>query len=316
MSGRRDAVRTVPGLLELARAQHGVVRRDQLRELGVDAHDVGQQVAARRWRSYGPLVVVLHLGPLPRQAEIVAGRLHAGAGSLVAAWTALEVQGLIRWFRPSVHVLVERGTTLPRLPGLVVHESRRLDLGRDRDTRWFVPTVRPARAAIDAAAWTGPAETAVALLAATVQQRITTVEALRTELAAAGAVRHRKTMRLHLGDIAAGSETLGEIRAVRLLAAAGLPTPRRQIPYRRNGRLVRLDLEVDLPDGTVLVLEIDGPDHDEEPARARDALRDLDNLVLARPTLRITPWALRHRREQLLVRLIAVRRAAQLRAAS
>ncbi len=90
--------------------------------------------------------------------------------------------------------------------------------------------------------------------------------------------------------------------------------PRRQTPRFLNGVLRRIDIEIDLPDGSVLVLEVDGPDHDAADRRAEDSLRDLDNLVEGRVTIRLTPWALAHRSRELIARFTAVRIAAERRA--
>ena len=315
MSGTRYVLDVVPGLRELARRHEGITTRAQLRTLGVSSDHVAEQVRAGRWRTIGPHLVVLHTGAVSRSAQLGATLLHAGPDGALAAWTGLQQAGLRRWERAAVHVVVARGRTVAPLPGLVLHESRRFDPHLDVDPGAPLRSLRPARCAIDAASWTPRADTGVALLAATVQQRITTVADLRDELSAAGSIRHGRHLREHLGVLAAGADTLGEIRLGRLLQAAGLPAPRRQQVVRVRGREGHTDCEVDLPDGSVLVLEVDGDDHNDERARVLDSLRDLSNAAATRPTVRVTPWALVHRRAELLAALRAVREAAQARAA-
>lgn len=314
MTGAAHAWESVPGLLEVARRQRGMASRQQLRELGIDDHDVRHQLAARRWSLASPLVVALFTGRIPRDASIWAAALHCRPGALVDAWTALEVYGLRRWERPDSHVLVARGRTVPRASGLVVHESRRLDPEVDRDPRFALPVVRPARAAIDAASWSNRPAHAAGLIAAVVQQRICTPADLRAELANAGLIRFRARILGSIDEVTGGADSLAEMRIGPILAAAGLPAPRRQTPHVLDGVVRRTDIEVELPDGSVLVIEVDGPDHDAVERRADDTLRDLDHLAADRVTIRVAWWALTHRRVQLVARLSAVRRTAEAKA--
>ena len=93
--------------------------------------------------------------------------------------------------------------------------------------------------------------------------------------------------------------------------AAGLPAPRRQV--RSDGR--RHDLEVTLPDGMVLVLEIDGPTHDSPESRWADASRDAGVAAVGKLQVRIPAFAVRHQQLEVVTRLVAIRRAAEARAA-
>jgi hypothetical protein len=316
MSGSRHALDLVPGLARLARAQDDVVSRAQLRDLGVDADDVAEQEDALRWRCVGPHVVVLHRGGISRDAAFRLALLHAGEHAALAAWSALERYGLRRWERPALHVLVERGRSVPPLPNLTVHESRRYQPERDAQLWRGLRSVTRARAAVDAASWERRPDTGVALLAAVTQQRVCAAAGLRSELESAGAIRHRRHLAVHLGVIADGADTLGEIWVARILREAGLPAPRHQTPVWVDGRRCRTDCEVDLPDGGILKLEVDGDDHDDLRARAHDSLKDLASAADGRPTVRITPWMVRHRRPALVAALRAVRIAAEQRVVS
>lgn len=315
MSGRRDVLDSVSLLAELAAQYDGVLDRAEVYDLGLTSDQITWQVGARRWRTIGAHVVITHLGPLTRRADLRIANLHAGPASALAAWTGLEVAGLQRWERSDTHILVPRGAAVPTLPRLTVHESRRFSPESDVVVRAGFRTVRPARAAVDSAAWTRRPDEAVALLAAVVQQRIATVEELRVELDAAGGVRHRRHLSEHLGELDDGAEALSEVRLGRILEAAGLPRPRRQEHIALRGRSGRLDAEVDLPDGGVLVIEVDGPDHDDVRARAIDTIRDIANAGRRTVTVRITPWAMRHRATELVeafrqLRLASARRRA------
>ena len=94
MTGRTRPLDHVPGLRELARSQHGVARRAQLGELGIDRDHVRSQVAARRWQTLGPQVVVLTTGTLTRAQQMYAGWAHVGPDGRLAGFTTLEQLGL------------------------------------------------------------------------------------------------------------------------------------------------------------------------------------------------------------------------------
>lgn len=77
-------------------------------------------------------------------------------------------------------------------------------------------------------------------------------------------MRHVKIMRAILGDISGGGHTLAEIDLAPLARRAGLPPPRRQVLRREpNGKKRYIDAEFDLPDGSTLLVEIDGTGHVE-----------------------------------------------------
>lgn len=303
MSSSRHVYDLVPGLSALSEQYGAVLDRDQLRALGVSATHISRQAAALRWQAVGERVVILHRGRLSRAEQVRCAWLDAGPLAAVCAWSTLEVAGLVRWERSDVHLLLPRGTRVRRRRGVVIHESRRYDPDSDVVDRPWFRTVRAARAAVDAASWTPRADTGVALVAAVVQQRVATARDIGAELLVAGQVRHRRHLLDHLGLVESGAESLAEVRVGRLLHVAGLPPPRRQVWVTLAGGRRRLDLEVDLPDGTVLVIEVDGPDHEDVRARAVDSVRDLGNVAQGKITVRITTWALRYRRLELIAGL-------------
>ena len=115
---------------------------------------------------------------------------------------------------------------------------------------------------VDAAVWSRRPRTAVALLAAAVQQRLSTAARLRAELDVTGQVRHRRLLQACLIDIEGGSQALSEIDFVQLCRRAKLPPPTRQVKRRdRHGRVRYLDACWVLPDGRVITVEVDGAIH-------------------------------------------------------
>lgn len=293
---------SVAGLRDLARRQHGVCSRRQLAGLGLTEGHIRSQVLARRWRELAHDVVVLHRGPMVREARRWAAVLAAGTVPVaLACWTALELHGLQGWHREPIHVVVPRGNKPARFEWLVVHESRRHDAA---DVAWRagLPVHGVERAAIDAAAWQPSWRTASGLMAAVVQQRLTTPDAVLGELERAGRIRHRRTMQLALLDVVGGAQSLEEIDFARLCRRAGLPEPMRQERRRdARGRVRFLDVEWRLRGGGRLVVEVDGVGHMEREQWYDDLLRDAELGSDARTVrIRIPAGAARHEPERVL----------------
>jgi hypothetical protein len=282
MHGRPFTAQQHPELARLARAQASAVTRGQLSRIGIDDDPVRFHLRGERWREVAPGVLVLHCGPLPLATLRWVALLAAGPCAALAAWTAIELQGVRGWSRPGVHIVVPRGRHVPALPGVVVHESRRHGPA-DIAEYDGIPTHRLERAAVDAASWSGQVRTACGLMAAVVQQRLSQPERLRVAVDEAGRIRFRKQLFWALVDIEGGAEALSEIDIARLCRDAGLPEPVRQrVRLDVHGRRRYLDAEWDLPDGGVLILEIDGIGH-MDPTRWYDDLMREAELVIDRP---------------------------------
>lgn len=267
----------LPGLEQRSRRQAGVLTRAQLAAYGVDSHAVAAQVVARRWATIGPVLVVMHRGPLTRSAHLWAAVLNAGPAAGLSAWTALQQWGLKGWDRELVHVVVPRGQTPAPLVGVQIHESRRHSI--DDLLR---PEGRPAahdapRAAIDAAAWEPSLRGGCGLLAAVVQQRLARPQALLEALGKAGRIRHRRVLAATLSDIIGGADALSEIDFVKFCAGANLPAPNRQsVRLDMHGRRRFRDVEWRRPDGRLVIGEIDGMGHMEAGRWYEDLMRDAE----------------------------------------
>jgi hypothetical protein len=280
-------------LAELADRQAGVLTRSQLRVAGFGWDQVETAISARRWRAFGRNVVVLDNAPLsPAQRKWVAvllpGKLCALAGPSAAAHAGLE-----GFETAQVHVVVPHGTHAAVPPWVKLHESRRFTES-DIDEAAAPPRTHVARSVIDAAAWSRSPRRACAILCAAVQQRLTTPDRLAAELAAAGRVRHVAIMREVLGDIAGGAHTLAEIDLGKLAHRAGLAPPQRQ-SFRRDpdGGLRYLDAEFGLPDGSLLVVEVDGRGHLEVQKWMDDLDRQNEVVIDGRTVLRFASLTIR-----------------------
>ena len=261
-SGRLTA-RSWPmsGWEQLARAQEGMLARRQLTPLGMDADRVRNQLAAQRWQARSSTVISTFTGPLTFRHQLWLGVLHAGEHALVGGLTAAAVHGLQHWDRPEVTVLVPYRSDVSRVSGIrFVRTRRAMSLLRDRTHQ--IPMTRVEPAILMAAAGQRSTRTAAGLLAAAVQQRLTTAERLIDWLVRLRPLRHSRLLRGALTEIAGGAQSMSELDVGRMCLRFGLAPPRRQVRRRDAGGRVRFtDCEWTLPDGRTVVLEVDGSFH-------------------------------------------------------
>jgi len=259
----RLAGATREALRELGQRQDEVVRREQLLDLGLAQHDVIYMNESHRWQTDADgLVVVLHNGPLTQRQQEAVAVLAGGRLCALAARTAAARGGLVGWNAELVEVLVPRGTTYPalRLVEVKVHESRRFTADDVHPASWPA-RVGIERALVDAACWSRRPRTACGVLAAGVQQRLTTAERLMPEVEKAGRVRFSRLLMKALVDIAGGAHAMSEGDFVRFCARNGLPKPQHQRVRRDSkGRRRYIDAVLVGPAGEVKV-EIDGALH-------------------------------------------------------
>jgi hypothetical protein len=283
----------------IAQAQEQVLSRAQLRAVGWTDAQIDHEIRYGRWHAPAWGVVALQNAPLAYDQRLWLGLLHAGDGAVLTHLTACRRAGL-EWKgdEATIHVLTPKGDLVDPLDGFFFHQTRR------PYRRWVVPTTSgPPRLRIEhAALLTAERDRyirlAVGLLAACVQQRLTTAEKLLVAQPAIRKLRHGAFFSLALGDIAGGAQSFAEIHVGELCQRAGLAQPARQaIRLDTDGRRRYLDCEWELPDGRVVVLEIDGSFHLKVGAWWRDMKRERA-VVLSRSTvlrcasieLRLEPW--------------------------
>lgn len=255
-----------PALARLAREQCEVARRDQLAAAGVPEGRIRHQLDVRRWQAVGPVVVVLHNGPLTPDQHLWVVVLAARTGDTpagLAGRSALAKDGLERWPAPQPEIVVPRGAR-PALPAdwpVTVHESRRFTAGD------LHPTARPhrtrvERSAVDAAAWSTTARAACGLVLAACQQRLTKPDRVLTVLEDQGKIRYRHLLGAVLNDASGGAQALTEVRLGTVLRRAGLPQPGRQVVrLDGEGRRRYVDAQVTAPSGRSILIEVDGAVH-------------------------------------------------------
>jgi hypothetical protein len=296
------------GLADLAARQCGVLTRDQLSAAGMTRDQIETALRARRWRALGRRVVVLHNGALTDEQRLWAAVLLPMKPTALAGLSAATSAGL-RGFEPErVHIVVPHDTRTNAPAWVQIHESRRFSAADI--VAGSPPRTGAARSLVDAAAWSRWPRRACAILCAGVQQRLATVQQLGVELEIAGQVRHAAIMRDILGDIGGGGHTLAEIDFGPLAKRAGLGSPKRQHPRRdSDGRVRYLDVLLALPDGTELVVEIDGRGHLEIDTWTDDLDRQNEVVIDGRPVLRYPSAIVRLDGDRVVDQLIRMRLA-------
>lgn len=251
-----------PTWRELSAHQSSMISRRQLMELGVDRFFVRNQVAAERWALRSSMVVSTTTGELTRTQTMWLGVLHAGERSLLGDLTAAELAGLARWHRDEVTVLVPDDTDVDDdVPGVVFARTRRRLAGMQEPSSGL-PRMRIEPAILHFAAYQRSHRTAQAVVAAAVQQRLTTPSSLLHWIDQMRPLHKAPLLRAALADIAGGSQSMSELDVVRLCRDHGLRQPDRQVRRKdADGRLRFTDCEWRRGDGSVLVLEVDGAFH-------------------------------------------------------
>ena len=307
MTGRTRPLAVVDGLLPLAQRQLGVVSRAQLAALGVTRHHVRRQVEAQRWAVVGPRVVVLMTGALSREQERWVAVHHAGTGSALAGRSGLEHLGLRGWESDTNHLVVPHDTRVPPLPGLALHRTRVLE---PHDVR-IVQGIRcttAARAAVDAASWERSTRSATGIVIAVVQQRLVTPSEITGVLDARPLLRHSVAIRAVLADVGAGADSRAEVDVAHLMRRAGFRKVRRQVVITTPDGPRRVDLATELPDGSLLIVEVDGPHHADARQRRQDAVKDAAAVAAGHRVLRIPVVDVRTDPHQVLAQLRAIHR--------
>ena len=132
------------------------------------------------------------------------------------------------------------------------------------------------------------------MLAAVVQQRLTTAERLLALLETSGPIPYRREMRLALADIAGGAEALSEIDFHRLCRRYKLGTVLGQrIRRDGTGRKRYLDGEIVSPRGGRVFFEVDGAHHLEVESYGQDMSRGNELVIAGQAQLRFASIAYR-----------------------
>ncbi len=290
---------------ELADAQAGLLSRRQLRGLGVTESEIRHHVAMERWAHRSSGVVSTTTGPLSLEQRLWLGVLHAGPTAMVGGLSAAERLGLKHWGRDDVTILVGNPLSFDPLPGFRFFRTR-------RPFKLLVapgelPTCRIAPAVLLFASTEPHLRTALGAVTATVQQRLTTPDELLEWIRLLTPLRRARHFRELLGDVTDGAQSLAEVDFRRACRRYGLQQPTRQrVRYDRRGRKRCTDNEWQLPNGILVILEIDGAFHDDVLQATEDRARNRRLSGPGRIVVQCTAWEARHEPERLIEDLIAL----------
>jgi len=248
----------------LAEAQQGLLTRAQLAAFGVDRWAVRHRIATERWLELSPTVVSTTTGNLSREQLKWLGVLHAGGDALLGDLTAAEHLGLRNWSRDVVTVLVDKELAPNSAIDGITFVQTRHPLAALRDRRSEIPCAAIEPAVLRFASRQKSHRTAEGVLAAAVQQRLTSPDLLLGWIDRLRPLRGAPRFRIALAEIAGGAQSVAEIDVKRMCKTFGLRPPDRQTKRRDvTGRLRFTDCEWRLPGGHVLALEVDGSFHME-----------------------------------------------------
>jgi hypothetical protein len=236
---------------------------------------------------------VLNTGELSEVQRQWVGVLHAGEGAVLSHLTAARCGGL-RWVGDdTIHVLTPKGDLVAPLDGYFFHQTRR------PYEHWVKAVSGPPRLPIEYAALLTAerdhhVRRALGLLVACVQQQLTTAEHFGRAIPTIRKLRHGRTFKLVLADIAGGAQSFAEIEVGRLCKEHGLMPPARQVVrLDKQGRRRYLDCAWVLPDGRVVALEVDGSFHAEVVAWWTDMKRERAVVIQGDTVLRCSSIELR-----------------------
>ena len=270
----------------IAQQQAGLVTRSQLSASGIDHWAVAHRIRTERWQQIASNVIATTTGELSVHQQRWAGVLHGGEHALLSGISAAEEAGLQRWSRPEHEVLIPYSAPVPSpMKGIVYRRSRR-DTRAMRDRRSELPRCQLEPAVLLFAAGDRSERVAAGLLAAVVQQQLTSPDSLLEWLERLRPLRRSKGMRTVLTEIAGGAQSLGEMDVRRMCRRHRLALPRRQVRRRdSSGRTRFTDCEWRLPDGRTVILEVDGSfhmdvDHWEDDLARQRGLSATDRIIV------------------------------------
>ena len=285
--------------------QAGLLSHRQLRELGVSRGEIRNLLRVGRWAVRSGEVVSTTTGPLSREQALWLGVLHAGPTSMVGGLSAAGCRGLERWSRTEVTILVSNPMSFDPLPGYRFFRTRRpfeVLLGAGE-----LPVCRLEPAVLMFAAHEPHVRTALGAVTATVQQRLTTTDALTGWLDLLTPLRRARDIRALLGDVADGAQSLAEVDFRKACRKYGVRAPSSQrVRLDRKGRKRYTDCVWRLDDGREVVLEIDGAFHDDVLQATADRSRNRRLSSARRIVVQCTAWEVRHEPWEVIQDLIAL----------
>ncbi|WP_129710942.1 hypothetical protein [Haloactinopolyspora alba] len=288
-SRANSAVHTHEHLSRLIQENAGVLHR---REIPPDIVPlVRRELNAGRWQQLGRDVVVTHNGPLDQEQRQLAALKASPPRSALSGLTAAELDGLVGFTSPVIHVTQPCGTRRSRMSGVEVHYSRIL-WSEDVHPLKVPRRTRLPRSLVDAASWYDPERMTRAVILAGVQQRLVTPAGLQEALSRRGPCRRHALISEAIVDAEGGLASVPERDFDVIVRRFDLPEPTCQRVLRHpDGRRY---LDADWAEFE-LAAEIDGRPHMSVELWDADLDRANEIAMGSRTLLRFTSYAVRHR---------------------
>ncbi len=265
--------------LKLLADQGGVISRAQGVECGLAPEAMRNRVRFADWQRVQRGVYAAFSGEVQREARLWAALLRAGPEAVLSHRTAAELYGLLRQPSPLIELTVP-ATANPvkhgKIPGVVVHRSRVLDVTRH-------PVLSPPRTRVEHTVldlierMDEPADR-YDLICRAIGSRLTTAARIREALDNRSRFRDRREAESALGD--AGEGALSNLERWYLRGVERrhkLPVAVRQARVSTEGKSSYLD---NVYEDYLVCVELDGTAAHPAGEQWRDKRRDRRNLVL------------------------------------
>lgn len=212
-------------LTQLIERGHGVIRRLDLRRLGMSSSSINYRIRpGGPWQRLLPGVILAGGGPPNPLQRIRAALLYVGPDALVTGFTALRLHG-VRGISvgEGVRLLIPHRRRLKSksIAFVTIERTRRFPRAVWRSG---IPCAPIARAVIDSARQLDELDAVRAVISAAVQQQRCPVSDLRAELDTCDQ-HYSHLPRLVLGEVTAGTRSVAEAKIRDTLRSAGIPEP-------------------------------------------------------------------------------------------
>jgi hypothetical protein len=274
--------------------QRGLLTRGQALSAGLDDEAIRRELKEKRWQRLLPGLYAGFTGGVTLEQRRLAATLYLGQDAQITGLSALVWHG----FRhlpddDFLHVLVPHSTRRTSRGFLRVQRTHRMDSNPHRGRAYTICSV--ARAVADACRLLDEIRPVRAVVAESVQRRLTTLDALQQECDLAGTSRTR-LFRSALKEVGVGTRSAPEIEFQETLARSTIV---RAVLW--NPRLATVDGEpLPSPDGWIdeagIALEVDSREYHLGPEEWQSTMRR-HNVLTAHGAvvLHFTPSEIRSR---------------------
>ena len=293
----------------LALTRAGALTIRELGKAGIRSRQISAAVRDGHWQRATPAVVVTHALAIDRTTELWVASLHFD-GFVLGGTSALELDGLPTPSSRQIHLIGPRGGQKPPAPNWILHTSTSHVAAATADRP---PAANSSMAVVQAMQWAVSDRQAVFVATWAIQQRLTSLESLRSLCESqprnAGASRARRVVAL----LEPGMHSIHEFDFAQQCKRRGLPEPLRQRQRKDSSGCMRYtDCEFVIGNRS-LIVEIDGLGHLDTEVRVDDQWRANELTMQGATVLRVPAIVLRTNPEPFFAQLH--RALSQLRAA-